>query len=100
MSKRVDFLLEFQGTLDSNGDYVSDWIDTFGVKSATLARFVQFTNPNITIEHSIDASNAFNSEAWNNTESKHLYARYFRLVVDAGTANSTFRVSIRVKEYL
>lgn len=101
---RSDMLLEFDGNLDSSGNYVSDWIDTTGIK-AVVSRWS--VNPYVgsqsfQVDYSIDGVTAplglydgFDAYGFMN-----IRGRYFRVNISAGSPNAAFRIIIRVSEYL
>lgn len=97
MANRSDLLLEVDTTLDANGDYIGDWIDTGGVGSIRVV----FSLPSgyyPVIQHSADASNVISSDVINPSNTIiGLAARYFRFAADlsAGNAGLTVRASIR-----
>ena len=102
-----ELVLEDTISLDSSGNYYSDWIATddlsrvrvgvYGVGSGTA-----------TIQHSLSATSDYfvappspiTVSGGAGAAEIDLYGRYFRLRVDTGSANGTARVTIRALERL
>lgn len=93
MAKRADLLAEVDTTLDGSGDYTGEWLDSAGVDTIRVLHLIAGTQA--IIQESSDQSSVLSTPVPSGYGEVPLTARYFRLAVDGGTANATFRATIR-----
>lgn len=96
MAPRSDLPIEIDTTLNGSGAFVSSWADSAGFISVLPV----WTDPGgggltVSFDYSLDASTVLRSVTVNHLVEVTIPARYFRLVVSGGSANATFRASIR-----
>ena len=102
MTARQDLVLEVDTTFPSTGEYVSDWIDSGGIKSVRLALIGQSASGVNLLVHVQESNNeadllpdAYSITANSVRADAGLAARVFRLRITQGLADGSLHAVVR-----